>query len=51
MDLKIEVKEGNKTTTYAANLEPTKKAIDKAAKGIQSWLRDTFTKDTKTTLV
>lgn len=55
MDIKVEVKEGSKTTTYVLNTKPTEEAVSKVVKDlekdIKSWLRDTFKKETKETLV
>lgn len=55
MDIKVEVQEGSKTTTYTLNTKPTEEAVGKAieslGKDIKSWLRGTFKKETKETLV
>lgn len=55
MDIKVEVQEGNKSTTYTLNTKPTEEAIGKAieslSEDIKSWLRETFKKETKETLV
>ena len=55
MDIKVEVKEGNKTTTYVLNTKPTEEAVSKVVKDlekdIKSWLRGTFKKETEETLV
>ena len=51
MDIKIEVVEGKKTTTLKLNTTPTEEAINKAAKSMEDWLRKTFVKETKETIV
>lgn len=55
MEIKVEVTEGNKTTSYILNTRPTEEAVGKAvevlARDIKSWLRETFTKETRETIV
>jgi hypothetical protein len=51
VDIKVEVQEGSKITTYTLNTKPTEKAIGEAAKSIKTWLRDTFVKETRETVV
>lgn len=55
LDIKVEVKEGNKTTSYVLNTKPTEEAISKVVKDLEkdlkSWIRDTFKKETSETLV
>ena len=51
MDIKVELKEGAKTTTYSVKTEPTEKAIKAAIRflggNIKNWVNETVTKETK----
>lgn len=51
MKLSIEVKSEDKTTIYSVDLDETEKAIESATDGVKSFLKKTFTKETKESLV
>jgi hypothetical protein len=49
MKLSVELKnEEGKTTKYSADFAKTEEEVRKVCKGMEQWLKETFTKETNT---
>ena len=46
MKLQVEIKEGNRVTTYSVDLTKTKEAVKSVADKVEAFLKETFKKET-----